>query len=50
MANVFQQDVLLDIDTGHKYIRVADMKNGSVIVENVKYITDEIHDKIKAYL
>ena len=25
------------------------MKNGSVIVENVKYITDEIHDKIKAY-
>ena len=40
---------LTDIDTGHKYIRVADMKNGSVIVENVKYITDEIHDKIKAY-
>lgn len=40
---------LTDIDTGHKYIRVADMKNGSVIVENVKYITDEIHEKIKAY-
>ena len=40
---------LTDIDTGHKYIRVADMKNGSVIVNNVKYITDEIHKKIKAY-
>lgn len=40
---------LTEADTGHKYIRVADMKNGSVIVENVKYITDEIHDKIKAY-
>ena len=40
---------LTDIDTGHKYIRVADMKNGSVIVNNVKYITDEIHEKIKAY-
>ena len=40
---------LTDIYTGHKYIRVADMKNGSVIVNNVKYITDEIHEKIKAY-
>ncbi|WP_086277052.1 restriction endonuclease subunit S [Campylobacter devanensis] len=40
---------LTDIDTGHKYIRVADMKNSSVIVNNVKYITDEIHEKIKAY-
>ena len=40
---------LTDIDTGHKYIRVADMKNGSVIANNVKYITDEIHEKIKAY-
>ena len=40
---------LTDVDTGHKYIRVADMKNGSVIVNNVKYITDEIHEKIKAY-
>ena len=40
---------LTDVDTGHKYIRVADMKNGSVIINNVKYITDEIHEKIKAY-
>lgn len=40
---------LTEADTGHKYIRVADMKNGSVIVNNVKYITDEIHEKIKAY-
>ena len=40
---------LTEIDTGHKYIRVADMKNGSVIINNVKYITDAIHEKIKAY-
>jgi type I restriction enzyme S subunit len=25
------------------------MKNGSVNIDTVKYITDEIHDKIKAY-
>lgn len=40
---------LTEVDTGHKYIRVADMKNGSVNIDTVKYITDEIHDKIKAY-
>ena len=40
---------LTEVDTGHKYIRVADMKNGTVNIDTVKYITDEIHDKIKAY-
>lgn len=40
---------LLDVDTGHKYIRVADMKDGSVKTDDIKYITEEIYQKIKQY-
>jgi len=40
---------LSDLDTGHKYIRVTDMKNGSVSLDNIKYVPDDIFKKIKAY-
>ena len=36
---------LSDEDTGHKYIRVADMKGGSVKIDDIKYITEEIYQK-----
>ena len=37
---------LSTIDTGHKYIRVADMKNHSIKNDDIHYITDEIYEKI----
>lgn len=40
---------LSENDTGHKYIRVADMKDGTVSLDDIKYITDEIYEKIKQY-
>lgn len=40
---------LSETDTGHKYIRVADMKDGTVSLDNIKYISDEIYEKIKQY-
>ena len=40
---------LSDIDTGHKYIRVSDMKNGSVSLDSIKYITEDVYQKIKKY-
>ena len=42
--------ILSTIDTGHKYIRVADMKNHSIKNDDIHYITDEIYEKIKAYI
>ena len=36
-------------NTGHKYIRVADMKNHSVKCDDIHYITDDIYEIIKAY-
>ena len=41
---------LSTIDTGQKYIRVADMKNHSIKNDDIHYITDEIYEKIKAYI
>ena len=41
---------LSTIDTGHKYIRVADMKNHSIKNDDIHYITDEIYEKIKEYI
>ena len=41
---------LSTIDTGHKYIRVADMKNHSIKNDDIHYSTDEIYEKIKAYI
>ena len=40
---------LTDESTGYKYIRVADMKNGSVAIDNIKYIPQDIYEKIKKY-
>jgi type I restriction enzyme S subunit len=40
---------LSDIDTGHKYIRVSDMKNGSVALDSIKCITEDVYQKIKKY-
>lgn len=40
---------LSEVDTGYKYIRVADMKNGSVDTGSVKFISAEIYEKIKNY-
>ena len=36
-------------NTGHKYIRVADMKNHSVKSDDIHYISDDIYEIIKAY-
>ena len=40
---------LVDHDTGYKYIRISDMENGSVSLDKIKYIPEDIHEKIKAY-
>ena len=40
---------LTDEDTGYKYIRVADMKNGSILLDDIKYIPHDIYLKIKNY-
>ena len=40
---------LSDIDTGYKYIRVSDMKNGSVITTDLKYVPIDIVESIKRY-
>lgn len=40
---------LSEENTGHKYIRVADMKDGTVSIDDIKYITDDIYEKIKQY-
>lgn len=40
---------LTEIDTGHKYIRVSDMKNGSVVLSSIQYISEDIYPKIRKY-
>ena len=35
--------------TAHKYIRVADMKNGTVLLNDIKYVPDSIYPQIKNY-
>ena len=40
---------LTTLDTGHKYIRVSDMKNSSVKLDDIHYITEDIYQQIKAY-
>ena len=37
-------------DTGHKYIRVSDMKNGSVVTDNLLYIPADIYPSISKYI
>ena len=40
---------LTTVDTGHKYIRVSDMKNSSVKMDDIHFITDDIYQQIKSY-
>ena len=35
--------------TKHIYIRVTDMKNGSITNKDLRYITDDVFEKIKSY-
>lgn len=37
-------------DTGYKYIRVSDMKNGSVLVDNLLYVPTDIYPSISKYI
>ena len=39
----------VDYDTGHKYIRVTDMKNGTISSSDTKYITEDVFQQIKKY-
>lgn len=40
---------LLDEPTDHPYLRVLDLKNSTVLEDDIKYISDEIYEKIKKY-
>tara|TARA_B110000259_G_scaffold121715_1_gene138137 strand:- start:217 stop:1203 length:987 start_codon:yes stop_codon:yes gene_type:complete len=40
---------LTDKKTPHKYIRVTDMKGGTVSFSRLKYITEDVYEIIKAY-
>ena len=37
-------------NTGHIYIRISDMKNGSVLTDNLLYIPDDIYPSISRYI
>ncbi len=37
---------LLDSVTPYKYIRVADMHNGTVLLNNIKYVAEDIYPQI----
>ena len=37
-------------NTGHIYIRVSDMKNGSVITDNLLYVPEDIYPSISRYI
>src|SRR5690554_4038444 len=40
---------LVDEDTGYPYIRVADMNNGGVSLNDIKYVPIEVVEKISKY-
>lgn len=40
---------LSDIESDHVYIRVTDMKNGTIISSKLKYISEEVFQIIKSY-
>lgn len=41
---------LSDTTTSHIYIRVTDMKNGTIDDSNLKYLTDEVFEQIEDYI
>lgn len=40
---------LINNDTGHKYIRVLDMKEESVSLDNIMFLPEDIYQQIKQY-
>ncbi|UQF71799.1 restriction endonuclease subunit S [Vagococcus lutrae] len=40
---------LIDEPTEHVYIRVTDMKNGTIDPSKIKYLPDDVYEKIKNY-
>ncbi|MHC5823969.1 MAG: restriction endonuclease subunit S, partial [Nostoc sp.] len=38
-----------EIATNYPYIRVSDFKNGTVNLNDIRYICEEVHKKIAAY-
>ena len=41
---------LITEDTGHKYIRVSDMKNGTVITDNLLFVPEDVYPTISRYI
>lgn len=41
---------LLEEETSHVYIRITDMKKGSIKNYDLRYISDEVYEKIKSYI
>lgn len=39
-----------DTKTSHPYLRVVDMKNGTIINNDIHYINDEVYERIKRYI
>nr|WAI02829.1 MAG: restriction endonuclease subunit S [Candidatus Methanoperedens sp.] len=42
--------ILIKVPTNHIYIRVTDMKNGTIDDSDLHYITNEVYEKIKNYV
>jgi type I restriction enzyme S subunit len=40
---------LISTPTEHIYVRVTDMQNGTILDNDIQYISDEIYEKIKQY-
>ncbi len=41
---------LTDTNTGHIYIRVSDMKNGTVATDNLLFVPNDLYDSISRYI
>lgn len=41
---------LQEEDNGHPYLRVTDMKNGTIVPNSIKYAPDTVYEKIKIIL
>ncbi len=41
---------LTNKNTGHKYIRVSDMKNGGVLTSNLLYVPEDVYPEISRYI
>ncbi|HCT0519902.1 TPA: restriction endonuclease subunit S [Staphylococcus pseudintermedius] len=43
-------DQLVEYETNHPYLRISDYSNGSVNLNNLKYVTEETFQKISRYI